>query len=158
MLYTALYFENQFHHGRLLAISQTIPKGFRVDGRLDFLAPSKSLLADWKAENITQEQYIERYRAQIRESWQEVKEWLDSLSSKSDVTLLCWEKKESFCHRNLIAKLIKKHRPECFGGTDVMRVEMDFCNHCGNKLIPGLDSSFCIHCRIWFSQRCQMSA
>ncbi len=133
MLYTASYFEPQFHHGQLIAISQTIPKGVRVDSRLEFLAPSKSLLADCQAEKITQDQYIERYRVQIKESWKQVKSWLNTLSCTDDSTLVCWEKKGSFCHRNLIAKLVKRHHPECLGGCDILHIEMDKCLKCDSK-------------------------
>lgn len=75
MLYTASYFEPVHHHGRLLSISRSVPKGFRVDGKLDFLAPNAQLLKDWKAKSIDEAAYCQRYRLQLKESWQQVSDW-----------------------------------------------------------------------------------
>ena len=153
MFYTASYFQPKHHHGKLIAVSRTIPKGFRVDDRLEFLAPSQALLADWKAENITQEKYTERYREQLKTSWNQVQNWLSSLSPQENLSLLCWEAKDKFCHRNLVALLVKRHRQECFGGCDVVHIEMERCDRCGHNLIPGLDRSFCQNCRCYFHHR-----
>lgn len=149
MLYTASYLESTHHHGLLLSISRSVPKGYKTDGKLDFLIPSAELLVEWKASRLNEAEYTQRYREQIKESWQEVKAWLDNLHSKPDQTLLCWEPKGKFCHRNLVAKLVKKYRPDCFGGCDVIRVEMPLCKHCNSEMIPGLDGSYCRTCNIW---------
>jgi hypothetical protein len=66
MLYTASYFEPQYHHGLKISISCTIPRGFKVDGSLPFLAPKLDLLNDWKAQKIDELGYIQRYREQTR--------------------------------------------------------------------------------------------
>jgi len=50
------------------------------------------------------------YRQLMLERWPAVKRWLDSLDS-NDVYLCCWER-TGFCHRFLVAKLIRKFRPE----------------------------------------------
>ncbi len=149
MLYTVSYFEPQHHHGLKIAVSRTIPRGFKVDGSLLFLAPSSDLLNDWKAQKIDESGYIQRYREQIKDNWIEVKLWLDSLNSKQRLTILCYEKAGSFCHRTLIIKLVKKYRPDCFGGCDVLRFELPLCQNCSTELIPGLDSNFCPVCRVY---------
>ena len=148
MLYTASYFEPQHHHGLKIAVSRTIPRGFKVDGSLPFLAPRSDLLNDWKAEKIDEAGYIQRYREQIKKDWCEVKAWLDRLNSKQHLTLLCYEK-SGFCHRALIVKLVKKYRPDCFGGCDVLRFDLPRCQDCSTELIPGLDSNFCFVCRVY---------
>ena len=150
MLYTASYFEPNHQHGFLISISRTVPNSIRVDGSLPFLAPSAELLADWKAKKISEAGYVERYREQIKESWSEVKVWLDSLNRQQHTTLLCWERRGKFCHRNLVAKLVQKYRPDCFGGCDVVRVEMEKCQRCSESLRPGLDASFCPGCKTWY--------
>lgn len=66
MLYTASYFEPNCHYGHKLSISKSVPKGFKVDGQLSFLVPSCQLLTDWKAKQITEDEYIQRYREQIK--------------------------------------------------------------------------------------------
>jgi len=96
MLYTGSYFEPQHHHGLKIAISRTIPRGFKVDGSLPFLAPKSDLLNDWKAQKINEIEYIQRYREQIKNDWHEVKLWLEALNSKQRLTLLCWEKNIAF--------------------------------------------------------------
>jgi len=150
MLYTASYFEPQHHHGLKIAISRTVPRGFKVDGSLLFLAPNSDLLNDWKAQKIDEAGYIQQYREQIKDNWGEVKAWLDKLNAKQQLTLLCCcEKADSFCHRVLIAKLVKKYRPDCFGGCNVLRFVLPMCQNCSTELIPGLDASFCPVCRIY---------
>jgi len=150
MLYTASYFEPQHHHGLKIAISRTVPRGFKVDGSLLFLAPNSDLLNDWKVQKIDEAGYIQQYREQIKENWGEVKAWLDKLNAKQQLTLLCCcETAGSFCHRALIAKLVKKYRPNCFGGCDVLRFVLPICQDCSTELIPGLDASFCPVCRIY---------
>lgn len=151
MIYTASYFFATHQHGLLVSISRSSPAGFKVDDRLLFLAPSEDLLAAWKTKVLDESGYVDRYRTQIRESWRSVKDWLDSLNPKQHSTLLCWEKKGEFCHRNLIAKLVQKYRPDCFGGCDVVRVEMESCERCGTKMHPGLDASFCPGCQTWIN-------
>ncbi|MGK7876674.1 MAG: hypothetical protein AB4426_26295 [Xenococcaceae cyanobacterium] len=138
MIYTASYFESNRHHGKLLSISRSIPQGFRVDGRLEFFVPSADLLRDWKKKRIGEEEYINRYREQIRANLKAIKTWLSNLDPKEDITLLCWEhsgidetkkrwqetgewkEQRPFCHRNLVIKLVEKFRPDCYGGTDVL--------------------------------------
>lgn len=149
MLYTASYFEPKNHHGVLLSISRSVPKSFKVDDKLEFLAPNAQLLKDWKEKNIDEATYCERYRLQLKESWQQVSCWLASLNKNTTATLLCYEPLGVFCHRNLIAKLVKKHRPEVFGGCDVRRVEIPKCSSCKTELTIGLDANFCSGCRAW---------
>lgn len=151
MLYTASFLEPAHHHGLLLSVSRSIPSGFKVDGSLSLFAPSADLLVDWKAKKIDEAGYIERYRTQIKESWNSVKAWLDSLNSLQHTTLLCWEPKNAFCHRNLVAKLVQRYRPDCFGGCDVIRVEMERCDRCNSELLAGLDASYCRNCKTWIN-------
>lgn len=149
MLYTASYFEPQHHYGRLLSISRSIPQGFKVSNNLKFLIPRAELLTEWETKKIDEAEYRKRYRMQIKESWGEVKAWLNSLDPKQDLTLLCWEVKGTFCHRNLIALLVQKHRTDCYGGRDVVAVDAERCGQCGTKMIPGLDASYCPVCKTW---------
>lgn len=149
MLYTASYFEPVHHHGRLLSISRSIPKRCTVDDKLDFLVPNAQLLSDWKDKSIDEAAYCERYRLQLKESWQQVSDWLKSLDASTTMTLLCYERSGAFCHRNLVAKLVSKHRRDVFGGCDVRRVEIPQCNLCQTELIVGLDANFCSGCRSW---------
>lgn len=149
MLYTASYFEPKHHYGKLISISRSVPKGFKVDGKLEFLAPNAQLLSLWKDKSIDETTYCQRYRLQLKESWQQVSSWLTSLDGSATMTLLCYEPSGAFCHRNLVALLVKKHRPDVFGGCDIKRIEIPKCNSCQVELIVGLDSCFCPSCRTW---------
>ena len=66
MLYFASFFEPQHQHGLKIAISRSIPQNFKVNGRLQFLAPSSDLLADWKEKRINSSEYTQRYREQMK--------------------------------------------------------------------------------------------
>lgn len=149
MFYTASYFEPQHHYGQLLSISGSIPQGFKVSDKLKFLIPRAELLTDWKTKQIDETECRKRYRVQIKQSWGEVKAWLNSLDSKQDSTLVCWEFKGRFCHRNLVFLLVQKHRPDCCGGRDVVAVDVERCGQCGTKMLPGLDASYCPLCKTW---------
>lgn len=149
MLYTASYFESAHHHGKLLSISRSVPKGFKVDGKIDFLVPNAQLLSDWKDKSIDTTAYCERYRTQLKDSWQQISNWLKSLDASTTATLLCYEPSGAFCHRNLVAKLVQKHRSDVFGGCDVRRVEIPQCSICQTALTIGLDANFCLKCRTW---------
>ena len=122
MIYTASYFETANHYGKLVPISKTVPKGFSTKNRLEFFIPSSALLKDWKAKRISKQQYIERFREEIRANLPSIKEWLKTLNPKEDMTLLCHEKttdKNYFCHRDLVMKFVERDRPDCFGGCDI---------------------------------------
>ncbi len=154
MLYTASYFESRHWHGDLIAISPSVPKEIKVKASLPFLFPSVELLSAWRAKQIDEVEYTERYRAQIKDSWSQVKKWLDSLKPEKDLTLVCWERKGEWCHRNLLAKLAKSYRPDCFRGCDVVRIEMPVCDRCGSSsTIPGLERNYCRTCKTWFSEK-----
>lgn len=124
MIYTASYFQQENHHGELVSISLTTPRGFRVESKMPFLAPPQSLLNDWK-KGMTEEAYIQAYRQHCRnffngpESNTAIANWLRGLSPSIDQTLLCWERAGDFCHRNLAIKFVQKYRPDCYGGMDI---------------------------------------
>ncbi len=164
-IYTASYFCPQHHHGTLIAISRSVPKGFVVEQRLPMFAPSKALLEDWKAGGLDEVQYTDRFREELRPRLGLIRDWLNAVQSGEAMTLLCWERPGEFCHRNLILKLIRKFRPECWGGADVPAVVSDRpigtagakpmviaplqCPTCAAAMIPGCDYSFCPTCRVW---------
>ena len=124
MIYAASFFCPEHHHGRLVAISHSLPKGWngKVD-RLSILAPTQRILDDYKARRIGEAQYVEAYRDRLSDVWPTVKAWLNSLEPEIDQTLLCWEKPGQFCHRNLVLQMVQKHRPDCHGGADILAVQ-----------------------------------
>lgn len=153
-IFTASYFETENHHGELVSISRSVPKGFKVAQKLRFLTPSPAILKSWKDQAISEEEYTAHFRAQLKSSWEQIKPWLDELDPSNVLTLLCWEPQGSFCHRNLVAQMIQKFRPDCFGGCDIRRIEprrieIPLCNRCSSRIIPGLDACWCPSCQLW---------
>lgn len=129
MLYCASYFQSENHHGELIAISRSIPKGVEVAGHLDFFKPTQELLNWWKTtsqdESVWSE-YTSRFWAILSDRKTQILDWVHALGRKptQDMTLLCWEKAGALCHRNLVARLLQKHCPEWFGGCDVPRFQV----------------------------------
>lgn len=150
-IYSASYFEPENHHGALVAISRSHPRSFQVDTKLPFLAPSQALLDDWKHHQLTESEYTERYRQELQQSWPQVNSWLASLTPEGDSTLLCWEKAGEFCHRNLAMQVVRKHRPDCYGGRDISADPGLKCPSCQSLVIPGVDQSYCPRCGEWIA-------
>jgi uncharacterized protein YeaO (DUF488 family) len=115
MIYTASYFQKQNHKGDRFSISLTEPKGFQLNGKLWMFVPSENLLKKYKNQSVNQEQYLSEYREICKERLFLIKPWLEIIKPEFDVTLLCWERKGEFCHRNLVYKFIEKYRPDCLG-------------------------------------------
>jgi hypothetical protein len=87
--------------------------------RLEFLAPTKALVDGYLYHKQTEEWYTEGYRRLIGSSqrWPQVKKWLVELDVSADITLCCFcsefkNGKSNFCHRQLVAKMITKWRPD----------------------------------------------
>jgi uncharacterized protein YeaO (DUF488 family) len=71
------------------------------------LAPSATLLSDWRNGRISWEEYEDRYRAEMA-SQGAVIATLAFRARHSTVTLLCYEREgDPHCHRYLLKKLIE---------------------------------------------------
>lgn len=137
MIYFASLYEPKNHHGTVYNTAV----GTRGMGRykqLKFLAPHREIVSAHQDRAITDEQYLHGYEIWhyddetrkpthtvhvqgyyeiLHENWPQIKAWLDSLKADEDITLLCycpeWKQgKRKFCHRQIIYKLIWKHRPD----------------------------------------------
>jgi hypothetical protein len=100
----------RFRRGPVYSIALTHPKNVGVDGIVEVLRPTWDMVRGFQQRQISEEEYTAMYRKLMVERWPAVKRWLDSLDS-SDLYLCCWEP-TGFCHRYLVAKMIRKHRPE----------------------------------------------
>lgn len=74
------------------------------------LSPSKELLETYKAGNCTWEEFEEKFKQEILVSQpaQNKLAKLKELAKTSEVTLFCYEKKESTCHRKILKELIER--------------------------------------------------
>lgn len=95
-----------------IAISQTVPKGIKVNEHWKELAPSYDILNEYKAAGDI-ELFTKRYNAEVlnistKEKMYFYTKALLDLATKypNGVFLLCYEKPSEFCHRHLFARYI----------------------------------------------------
>ena len=96
--------------GKVYSLALSHPRNVGVYRSISCLAPTWPMVKGFKDHQINEAEYTDQYRKLLVRRWPAVKRWLDSLDSK-DVYLCCWER-TGFCHRYLVAKLIRKFRPE----------------------------------------------
>lgn len=100
MIYTSYFgnIKNLPDGYKLICISRICPKGMKIK-MYGKLAPSQSLLTDYKSGLLSWEEYTNRYKEETLSllSPQKVVEELGN-----NVILLCYEKPEDNCHRHII--------------------------------------------------------
>ena len=74
------------------------------------LSPSKELLETYKAGNCSWEEFEEKFKQELSVSQPaQIKlAELKELAATNEVTLVCYEKKESTCHRKILKELIER--------------------------------------------------
>ena len=97
--------------GEVLSIALSFPKNVGVKHRVACLCPTWDMILKLKRHEISEQEYTDRYRSLLASRWSAVKRWLEALPDDQDLYLCCWEK-TGFCHRYLVAKLIRKFRPD----------------------------------------------
>ena len=67
------------------------------------LAPTWEILRDWK-QAYNEVAYVSAYWSQVLEplNYQEILEELFALSGGKDVALVCYERSDDFCHRQIV--------------------------------------------------------
>ncbi len=110
-LYTS-YFAHCKSGDNCISISQGVPDGY--SGRRSLvLAPSWELVMKLKNGQITIEEYTTQYLAQLNALG------IDAVLTElreGDI-MLCWEGKNKFCHRHILASWLNEH------GHDVTELE-----------------------------------
>lgn len=88
-----------------ISIAKWAPKGINIQQYFK-LAPSGRLLSSYKNGLITPKQYEIIYIKENLEklSYDELLRDLSDMSQGKDVVLLCYETKDKFCHRNIVAQ------------------------------------------------------
>ena len=125
MFYTSYYAKYRKYKGFYrIAISRTSPcntkEPISYDEKIIQLAPSKDILADYKYNGLSKEQYTERYIDQLDNlrscgTLDDIVKYLRLLTSDitSDIVFLCYEKSDDFCHRHILADYLNKHYDFC---------------------------------------------
>jgi len=102
------YFANarKFPKNRqIISISRFTPKWFKADIEMKELAPSIKLLNGYKDGRITDEEYEKIYREETL-SILDPKETYEKCKNS---VLLCYEKEEDFCHRQIVSSWFKEN-------------------------------------------------
>lgn len=102
MIYTS-YFANwrNFPSGyTTISIARYPPKNF-VGIRGEVLAPSNALLRDWKTGVIGEDEFEARYRDEVKDS-------IKYCLHLKNCILCCYEKKGDFCHRHILAEMLRE--------------------------------------------------
>lgn len=99
-----------------ISISRYKPKGVSIFSYPSF-RPSDELLSWWKNCKQTEEdkkKYIDEFSEKLNSlDIEKVKNDLNKLSCGRDVVLLCYEKSEDFCHRQLVAEWLRSKGEPC---------------------------------------------
>ena len=102
-MYTS-YFGNRKNVTNPLAITSGKPYWFRGP-HYPGLGPKTEFLWDYKAGKIDQEEYTRQYMEQVLVPLSAVELYRELIRMYGeDITLLCWEKPPTFCHRYLVAR------------------------------------------------------
>ena len=93
--------------GVRVCVMRFVKSFYDYDEWLRELAPSIELLNDYRKRRIDWNEYERRYFKEMETK----KELIKELRKRSDdgevISLLCWEKDDSFCHRRLLKDLIE---------------------------------------------------
>lgn len=65
-----------------------------------------------KRKQISDTQYRRGYTALLRQRGEAVRAWYESLQTSEDITLLCFCPEGKFCHRHIIAEMLRARRPD----------------------------------------------
>ena len=107
MLYTASFYHPEHWKGTLYRISRAHPRGQTTKWETQpFLYPSRRLLDEYRHGAIGFDGLTVRYREELETNynWEaDFQDWLASLKSEQDFTLLCFEPEGEPCHRRVAA-------------------------------------------------------
>ena len=98
--------------GLRVLITRFYPRGVKkthFDIWMRELAPSKKLLEEYKTNKITWNQFVKSFKTELKKN-EESLLGINNLKNKTkseNVTLLCFEKDGTPCHRHLLNKIIR---------------------------------------------------
>ena len=116
MLTFASWYQPQNWRGSLVRISAQAGRGVSKAQHpwavVPCLVPDWTLVKQFKSGTISEAQYTAAYLRMLHQRDHDVAAWLTTLTPGDDLTLLCHEPDGAFCHRRLVADLVKKRRPD----------------------------------------------
>jgi uncharacterized protein YeaO (DUF488 family) len=114
MIYTS-YFANYRNFPTLcipVSIARYLPGHIKYMKELKLLAPSESLLSEYKKGKLKDRDYALMYFDELRSKIEDVRAVLMQLDYYDRYILLCYEKKGDFCHRHLLEIFVNEYLPE----------------------------------------------
>ena len=93
--------------GTRICVMRFVRDSHDFDERLRDLAPSKELLNDYRKKKIPWSEYEKRHLQEMEQHSELIRELKKRSDEGEVITLLCWEKDDSFCHRRLLKELIE---------------------------------------------------
>ena len=93
--------------GVRICIMRFVRRYYDYDILMQELAPSIELLTEYKKGKMNWEDYEKRYLDEIKDEDAAIQKIID-LGKDKNVTLLCWEFDDKFCHRRLVINEINK--------------------------------------------------
>lgn len=108
-IYTTNYTKaSRLSNKHYLKVSISLIRPREFDGmHIQSFAPSKQLLEDYK-NGLSPEQYETRFREQI-DQLDDIYAFFKIMAKQAkgrDILLLCYEKKNAFCHRHILSDII----------------------------------------------------
>lgn len=116
MIYTSYFAKIRSLPQSIVPISIALKSPTYFQGlQYKVLAPSSSILYDWKFNGSSKEVYTRRFFDEILNnlSCEQVVSELKEMSGGKDIALVCYEKSSDFCHRHLVAEWLKSNGIEC---------------------------------------------
>ncbi len=103
MIYTS-YFARADKVPNPISIARSTPSWFKGEV-YEKLAPSWDLLKAYKRGGLSKKEYTERYLSELAERGMTVEKLIEELPD--ECTLLCWETPLGFCHRHIVAWVLR---------------------------------------------------
>ncbi len=115
MLYTASFYSLEDWMGRTYRVSRQHPRGQRTQWEtLPFLYPAREILTAYRGGSMDFATLAAEYRRGLDEGYQRMpdfREWVGSVPSLGDFTLLCFERAGEPCHRLELARWLLERVP-----------------------------------------------
>ena len=114
LLYTASFYDPQDWVGRAYRVSRAHPRGRKTQWEtLPFLYPTRDLLRTYQAGDIDFTVFQRDYLAGLDAGFEvprksELEEWLATVPTLDQFTLLCFERAGQPCHRLVLARWLQK--------------------------------------------------
>ena len=115
MLHTASFYDPQDWQGRCYRVSRAHPRGRRTQWEVaPSLYPERPLLQAYRQGDLDFAALSLEYRQGLDETYrqsEQFREWVLSLPSLGNVTLLCFERGGKPCHRSVSASWLLERVP-----------------------------------------------